>query len=133
MARYRRNRVAGGAYFFTATLVDRRSTVLVDHIGALRTAFRITRADHPFTIDAIVVLPDHVHIAMTLPPGDADFSNRLSLIKRKFTTALVRAGVSIPRHPNGEHALWQRRFWEHTIPDERDFAPHVDYIHFNRG
>src|SRR5437764_13738513 len=131
MVRYRRNRVAGGAYFFTATLVDRHSNALVEYVGALRTAVRTTRAVHPFTIDAVVVLPDHVHIAMTLPPGDADFSNRLSLIKRRFTTALVRAGVSIPRHPNGEHALWQRRFWEHTIRDDKDFERHVDYIHFN--
>lgn len=66
-----------------------------------------------------------------LPAGDADFSNRLSLIKRRFTAAIARAGMHIPRRPNGEHALWQRRFWEHTIRDEKDFERHVDYIHFN--
>ena len=131
MVRYRRNFVAGGTYFFTATLGDRRSSVLIDHIRGLRAAVRITRGTHPFTIDAVVVLPDHVHIVMTLPAGDADFSIRLSLIKRKFTMWVARAGVHIPRHPNGEHALWQRRFWEHTIRDEKDFARHVDYIHFN--
>ena len=131
MVRYRRNFVAGGTYFFTATLVDRRSRALIDHIGALRAAVRATRGAHPFAIDAVVVLPDHLHIVMTLPADDADFSNRLSLIKRRFTTAAARAGVPIPRHPNGEHALWQRRFWEHTIRDDRDFERHVDYIHFN--
>jgi len=68
---------------------------------------------------------------MTLPIDDADFSNRLSLIKRRFTTAVVRAGAPVARHGNGEYALWQRRFWEHTIRDERDFERHVDYIHFN--
>src|SRR5690242_18390177 len=131
MVRYRRNLVAGGTYFFTVTLADRRSSLLVDHVSALRAAVRITRGARPFAIDAIVVLPDHLHIVMTLPADDADFSNRLRLIKRRFTDALARAGVTIPRHPNGEHALWQRRFWEHTIRDERDFARHVDYIHFN--
>ncbi|MEA2878761.1 MAG: REP-associated tyrosine transposase [Hyphomicrobiales bacterium] len=131
MVRYRRNFVAGGTYFFTATLVDRRSGALVDNVDALRAAVRITRDAHPFTIDAVVVLPDHLHIVMTLPAGDADFSNRLSLIKRRFTTAVARTGVRIPRHSNGEHALWQRRFWEHTIRDETDFERHVDYIHFN--
>ncbi|MGB7034087.1 MAG: transposase [Xanthobacteraceae bacterium] len=68
---------------------------------------------------------------MTLPAGDADFSNRLSLIKRQFTTAVAAAGVTIARHSNGELILWQRRFWEHTIRDERDFERHVDYVHFN--
>jgi len=67
MVRYRRNLVPGGTYFFTATLVDRRSTELVEHVGVLRAAVRDTRAAHPFTIDAVVVLPDHLHIVMTLP------------------------------------------------------------------
>jgi putative transposase len=112
MVRYRRNFVAGGTYFFTATLADRSST-------------------QPFTIDAVVVLPDHLHIVMNLPAGDADFSSRLSLIKRRFTTAVGQAGVHIARHRNGERALWQRRFWEHTIRDDADLERHVDYIHFN--
>jgi putative transposase len=82
-------------------------------------------------IDAIVVLPDHLHIMMALPDGDPDFSTRLSLIKRRFTDGLAAANVPAPRLANGERALWQRRFWEHTIRDEQDFARHVDYIHFN--
>jgi hypothetical protein len=31
----------------------------------------------------------------------------------------------------GERGIWQRRYWEHTIRDDRDFAGHFDYIHFN--
>jgi putative transposase len=77
------------------------------------------------------ILPDHLHLVMTLPLGDANFSTRLSLIKRRFTTALAQAGVHISRHRNGERALWQRRFWEHTIRDDTDFERHVDYVHFN--
>jgi REP-associated tyrosine transposase len=68
MVRYRRNRVEGGTYFFTVTLADRRSSALVDHIPALRAAFRIARHERPFSIDAIVVLPEHLHVLMTLPP-----------------------------------------------------------------
>ncbi|MBI2716139.1 MAG: transposase [Rhizobiales bacterium] len=131
MVRYRRNFVAGGTYFFTATLVDRTSHALVRHVDALRASFRATRRAHPFAIDAIVVLPDHLHIVMTLPEGDADYPTRWQLIKRRFTAAVVKAGATIPRHLNGEHALWQRRFWEHTIRDDRDFERHVDYIHIN--
>jgi putative transposase len=113
----------------TATLTDRKSSVLTDHVAALRSAVKLTRRQHPFTIDAAVVLPDHLHIIV--PEGDADFSIRLSLIKRRFTTALLKAGLAVARRPNGELSLWQRRFWEHTIRDARDFERHVDYIHFN--
>jgi hypothetical protein len=67
MVRYRRNLVPGGTYFFTVTLADRRSSVLVEHIDALRAVVRETRAARPFAIDAVVVLPDHLHIVMTLP------------------------------------------------------------------
>ena len=130
MVRYRRNFVPGGAYFFTVTLADRRSSTLVDHIGALREAFRVARRERPFAIDAIVVLPDHLHAVLTLPAGDADFSGRWRRIKGHFSNHIIAAG-SASRHANGELALWQRRFWEHTIRDETDYARHVDYIHFN--
>jgi len=131
MVRYRRNFIAGGTFFITATLADRSSRILVDRIDLLREAMRAVRHRSPFSADAIVVLPDHLHTIMTLPDGDADFSLRWSLIKRRFTDAITKLGEPIARHPNGEAALWQRRFWEHTIRDENDFERHVDYIHFN--
>jgi REP-associated tyrosine transposase len=131
MVRYRRNRVQGGTYFFTVTLGERRSTALVDHVAALRAAFRVARQERPFTIDAIVILPEHLHAILTLPQGDADFAGRWRRIKGHFSTRLLAAGVSIGRHANGELALWQRRYWEHTIRDEADFVRHVDYVHYN--
>jgi hypothetical protein len=73
MVRYRRNFVPGGTFFFTVTLDDRRSSALVDNVALLRAAFRKTRSERPFAIDAIVILPDHLHVIMTLPPGDSDF------------------------------------------------------------
>jgi len=131
MVRYRRNWLHGGTYFFTLTLEDRRSTVLVDHVGTLRAAFRVTRHERPFTIDAIVILPDHLHAIFTLPQDDADFAGRWRRIKGHFSTALLAEGTAIRRHANDELALWQRRYWEHTIRNDDDFARHVDYIHFN--
>jgi putative transposase len=131
MVRYRRNFIPGGTWFFTVTLADRRSRALVDHIEALRLAFRTTRRERPFSIDAIVVLPDHLHAILTLPPNDADFSGRWQRIKGHFSSDLMRAGHAVTRWPNGDLALWQRRFWEHTIRNEADFARHVDYIHIN--
>ena len=131
MVRYRRNFVAGGTFFFTVTLADRTSQALTNHITALRDAMRHTRRSHPFAIDAVVVLPDHLHMVMTLPEGDADYPNRWRLIKRNFTEAILRLQEPIVHHRNGELALWQRRYWEHTIRNSRDFERHVDYIHFN--
>ncbi|MGJ4945386.1 REP-associated tyrosine transposase [Bradyrhizobium sp. HKCCYLS1011] len=131
MVRYRRNFVPGGTFFFTVTLFDRNSRILVDQIEVLRESFRITRNERPFAIDAIAILPEHLHVLMTLPPGDADFSGRWRRIKGQFSSVLLRAGLSIPRRNNGDLALWQNRFWEHTIRDDDHFARHVDYIHFN--
>ena len=76
MPNYRRAFVPGGCWFFTVNLLDRRTTLLTDHIDALRGAVRHTQARRPFHIDAFVVLPDHIHGMLTLPPGDADFSSR---------------------------------------------------------
>jgi putative transposase len=131
MVRYRRNWLHGGTYFFTLVLADRRSTALVDNIAALRLAFRATQQERPFTIDAIVVLPDHLHAIFTLPQDDFDFAGRWRRIKGHFSTSLLAAGTAIRRRANGELALWQRRYWEHTIRDENDFARHADYVHYN--
>jgi putative transposase len=132
MTNYRRNFVPGASYFFTVNLAERRLRLLTEHIGSLRSAFRYTRARHPFTIDAIVVLPDHLHTVWTLPDGDADFATRWRLIKSTFSRASpVGERVSVSRATKGERGVWQRRYWEHTLRDEADFARHVDYIHFN--
>jgi putative transposase len=131
MVNYRRNFVPGGMFFFTVTLADRHSSALVDYIAELRAAFRMTRNERPFTVDAIVVLPEHLHVLMTLPPNDSDFSGRWRRLKGLFTRYVVGLGAPVERNHKGEYALWQRRFWEHTIRDEEDFVRHVDYIHFN--
>ncbi len=94
MVLYRRNRVLGGTYYFTVTLRDRSSDILVRHVDLLRNAFRSVRAERPFTIDAIVILPEHLHTVWTLPDGDADYSGRWRAIKFRFTHALHATGVS---------------------------------------
>jgi putative transposase len=131
MVRYRRSVLPGGTFFFTVTLRDRRSSHLTNHISNLRNAFRVARQERPFAIDAIVVLPDHLHAIWTLPDGDADFSGRWRRIKSHFSRRVAAVEPSVKRRPGGEYELWQPRFWEHTIRDEIDFARHVDYIHYN--
>ena len=131
MVRFRRNYVPGGSYFFTVTLRDRGSRMLTDHLDLLRAAFREVRRERPFTIDAIVILPEHIHAVMTMPEGDADYSGRWREIKGTFSRSLVRSGIALARDARGEYRLWRRRFWEHTIRDENDLRLHVDYIHFN--
>jgi putative transposase len=132
MSNYLRNRVAGGTYFFTVNLYDRRSDLLVAEIALLRSAVSNVRASDPFHIDAWVVLPDHMHCLWTLPAGDNDYPGRWSAIKKAFSKSLPtmeqRTRNQIRR---GERGIWQRRYWEHTIRDETDYAAHMDYIHFN--
>lgn len=132
MSNYLRNRVPGGTYFFTVNLLDRQSGLLVKHIDSLRAAVRQTKRLHPFHIDAWVVLPDHLHCVWTLPENDADYSRRWQAIKKAFSKSIPptepRTKVQTKRNERG---IWQRRFWEHTITDDRDYAAHIDYIHFN--
>jgi putative transposase len=132
MPEYRRNRVPGATYFFTVNLWDRRSDLLVAHIEQLREAVRIVRQRRPFAIDAWVALPDHVHCVWTLPPGDSDFSQRWWAIKTTFSKSMPRGEHRSPvMTRRGERGIWQRRYWEHTIRDDRDYAAHMDYVHFN--
>jgi REP element-mobilizing transposase RayT len=100
MSNYRRALIPGGCFFFTVNLLQRRQTLLVDHIASLREAVAATRRGHPFKIDAFVVLPDHLHAIWTLPPGDCDFSTRWRLIKGRFCQGPAEAGAA-QRHSPG--------------------------------
>ena len=106
--------------------------MLTEHVDLLREAVGRVKRDHPFHIEAMVVLPDHVHALWTLPVEDADFSQRWRLLKAAFSRGLPRTeAIGASRAAKGERGIWQRRFWEHCIRDETDFARHVDYIHGN--
>ena len=132
MVHYRRNRVEGASYFFTLALADRAASTLTDHITLLGDAMRRVQDKTPFDVDAIVVLPEHLHTIWTLPPGDSDYPSRWKAIKSNFTHAIARCeGTRLAPRPEGGYRLWQRRFWEHTLRDEKDVERHMDYIHFN--
>ncbi len=132
MSNYRRDRTAGGVYFFTVTLANRHSDLLFTEIERFRDAYRAVARSHPFETIAICVLPDHIHALWQLPPGDDNFSLRWRLIKHRFSHGLPRAPErSVSKIRRGEAGIWQRRFWEHRIRDASDLSRHVDYIHFN--
>ena len=137
MSHYRRSNVTGATFFFTVAM-HRRQPILTDEPfrRALRDAVREVREDMPFAIDAWVLLPDHLHCIWTLPSNDADFGRRWGCIKRLVTRAVAadyeQADWRTPsRITRRESTIWQRRFWEHQIRDDSDYASHMDYVHIN--
>lgn len=123
MPNYRRARIPGGTFFFTVVTASRRPVLtLTATRAALRAAVQNVRNEHPFQVEAWVLLPDHLHCLWRLPEGDADYAMRWAKIKL-YT-----------RHHLGllpADKLWQPRYWEHYIRDERDYSRHLDYIHWN--
>ncbi|MBK1722644.1 REP-associated tyrosine transposase [Thiocystis violacea] len=130
MADYRRHYQPEACYFFTLVTAE-RSPLLTEHIAHLRRAFRIGIQRYPTEIQAIVILPDHLHTIWRLPPADIDFSTRWMVIKRLFSTGLDAQPCSASKTRKREKGIWQRRFWEHCIRDEEDWRRHMDYIHYN--
>lgn len=134
--RYRRLVAPGASFFFTVVTEERRPIFASEEAVALFTAaVENVRVRHRFDLEAQVILPDHIHAIWKMPETDSDYSKRWRLIKEAFTRGYVaRFGVlprSSSRFRKNEQAVWQRRFWEHLIRDERDFRMHVDYIHLN--
>ena len=84
-------------------------------------------------MDAVVILPDHLHCIWQLPEKDSDFSSRWRLIKAHFSRSITTTQeyISKSRLRKNERGLWQRRFWEHVICDEKDYVRHIEYIHYN--
>ncbi|MCX7184676.1 MAG: transposase [Nitrosospira sp.] len=104
MRTYTRALTPGGTFFFTVNLADRSGTLLTDHL----------------------------HAIWTLPSNDMDYPTRWALIKAGFSRSLPKTErISPSRTGKGERGIWQRRYWEHQIRDETDYARHVDYIHYN--
>ena len=132
---YRRAKVAGGTYFFTVVTQKRQKILcLPKNVSLLRDAFGDVKQKYPFIIDAVVILPDHLHCIWTLPENDQDFSTRWRLIKSYFSRkceTVSPENISISRKKKKQRAIWQYRFWEHLIRDEIDFQYHVEYIHYN--
>jgi putative transposase len=131
---YRRSLLPGGAFFFTVVTAERKPLFAEQrNVATLRSAFRAIQLQRPFTLEAAVVLPGHLHCVWT-PPGDVDFSTRWRLIKTWFTKhcdLALHAEAKKARITRGERWLWQHRYWEHMLRDETDYRRHIEYIHFN--
>jgi len=132
---YRRSKVKGATFFFTVVTYGRERILCgKENVLLVKEAFKHVSSKYPFIIDAFVLLPDHIHCIWTLPEGDNDYSKRWRLIKCYFTKRCQYSHTQAQtpsRLEKGEQAIWQRRFWEHTIINEADFLNHVDYIHYN--
>jgi len=113
--------IKGGCYFFTV-VTNNRAPIFANHeaVKSLREAFKKVMSKYPFTINAIVILPNHIHAILTLPKDDYNFSLRWRLIKTYVT-----------KHYEHNAVVWQKRFWEHLIEDDEDYQAHVEYIHYN--
>jgi putative transposase len=135
MSRYRRTLIPGGTWFFTV-VTSQRQPLLTDIkvMTAFRAALQRVKVRYPFYIDAMVVLPDHFHAIWTLPEHDKDYGKRISVLKRDVAQCVrhrLQNVTSRSKQQRRELGLWQRRFWEHQIRDDRDFERHADYIHYN--
>ncbi len=132
MPTYRRDNTPGATWFFTLNLANRRAALLTTHVDLLRASFTTVMHRYPWRIDAIVILPDHLHALCTLPQGDADYSLRWRLIKTGFSRGLPRKErITASRQRRWERGIWQRRYWEHRIRNDDDLLQHVHYIHDN--
>jgi putative transposase len=132
--RYRRIYVKGGTYFFTVVTYQ-RVKLFTNQINMelLNDAFDYVHNRHPFNIIAQVILPDHIHTIWELPEGDSDYPTRWYLCKSYFSRNFNRLSSKPAsfRASKGERTVWQRRYWEHTIKNDKDLDNHIDYIHFN--
>lgn len=132
---YRRAKTPGGAYFFTVVTFRRRKFLSEpDNVELLRTAFRTVKSAHPFTIDAFVLLPEHLHCIWTLPPNDNDYPMRWNAIKKYSTRHCpdaLKSPRSLAQQRKRAQTIRQPRYWEHQIRDDRDFEKHCDYTHWN--
>ena len=132
--KYKRLFLDGHDYFITVVTHD-RNPILIDNIELLRESFKYAKTKFVFDIDAIVILPDHLHMIIKVETAE-DYPKIISTIKSYFSKHcdpefyghLVQSQSRIKQNYK---PVWQKRFYEHTIRDEKDYKTRLDYIHFN--
>jgi putative transposase len=134
--KYRRIYADGYSYYLTL-VTYRRKPILIENIELLRHAFRLSKKRYAYKIDAIIVLPDHIHMIIT-PKVAKDYSKIITAIKKSFVYGLKqslkyegRAEVSTKKYHRGHAGIWQERFYEHTIRNEKDWLEKMEYIKNN--
>ena len=133
---YRRIFLDGHSYFLTL-VTYRREPLLTTYIGLLRKAFYQSHKRYHYRIDAIVVLPDHLHMIIT--PEDAlIYPKIVHAIKRYFVYSLpddirqtAKLHLTSSQYHRGHSGIWQSRYYEHTIRSERDLHDKMAYIKNN--
>ena len=96
-----------------------------ENVQLLKAAFRYVQSCKPFKIEAICVLPDHLHCIWTMQ-DDCNYSMRWQMIKTHFSRRYRNQ-----RPEFKQSKIWQPRYWEHVVRDQDDFDKHVDYVHYN--
>ena len=131
MSNYKRFYNNSYKYIFITIVTYNRNEILLQNIDTLRNSFIYAKTKYQFDIFSCVILKDHFHIIIKLE-NNKDYSEIIRLIKYYFSL-----NVNIVTKPSNskvrkrEKGIWQRRFWEHTIRDEKDLNKHIDYIHYN--
>ena len=136
MSRYRRSNVAGATYFFNVATYQRKPVLIrADVRVAMRDAIEQVREKLPFTIDASVLLSDHLHAIWTLPPGDAAFGKRWGMIKAHVSRScayLIEHTSRVARHEsNAGKSIFGNDVFGNIKFAMKLFQRCVDYIHYN--
>jgi len=132
MANYKRLFLAGHSYYFTIVTYERHH-ILIENIELLREAFRESKRYYKYTIDAIVILPDHLHMIIT-PQNYLEYPKIIHAIKYNFSKRYTKHNEffqSTSRNRRKIRAVWQKRYYEHTIRDEKDYWRCLEYIRSN--
>ena len=136
MSNYKRIYLDGYSYFITM-VTQGRNPILVDHITLLRDSFKRSKQRYDYQLDAIVILPDHIHMILT-PKNPHEYSKIITHIKRSFVYGLdaslkekAKLQLSPSSYKRKLSGIWQKRFYEHTIRDEKDWLKKMHYIQHN--
>lgn len=123
------------SYIFITIVTYYRNHFLLNHIDLLKQAFKYTKTKYEFSIIAISVLKDHIHLII-YPQNITDYPNIIKTFKAYFSK-----NIDVNQIPNyiitesklrkNEKGIWQSRYWAHVIIDEKDLYKHLDYIHYN--
>jgi len=134
MANYKRIFLDGYSYYLTI-VTHQRNPILIDNIELLRESFRVSKKKYQYKIEAIVILPDHIHLIIK-PKIAKEYPHIIRTIKQYFSKHceehyFTHLEQSTSRWKEGYRTVWQKKYYEHTIRNEKDFLEKITYMQNN--
>jgi putative transposase len=106
-------------YFVTACTDHRQPILANDPAHETFVTFCVRAKEHGVVVGKYVLMPDHLHLFVCIPPGATGLSDWMKSLKNSLSKHWRSEGIPAPH--------WQKGFFDHLLRHEESHAEKWKY------